>query len=273
MKSIVIALTLLFSNISSALADTANGCTVIVPATPGGTLDIVMRGVQRYNKNIQLDYQPGQFAAPAISRLKQNSDLAVFTPPVMFGRNAPKDPGVELLSVLSIVNVGIFSARHASIEEALKSPKLTLGVPVFGGQTHATALAIKELASDNTEIVAFGGDAKAIPSILNGDIDFYVTGGNAAEQLNALNIKTVNLGPEAKIGKRTVKTYTWFGIWVSKDASPAQRTAINNCLKAAITPQAVVELSNAHTKIVNVTDSKKDQLLKEFLTSVEKYGL
>lgn len=264
-------LALLFTTF--AISTYADTCTIGIATGPGGSQDNIMRTLQKQNKGIQIEYYPGQYSGVAVNKLKQNPEIGLFSNPAMFSSKAAiKDPNIELQKIVAIFSIAVYSHKLNSVDEVLTLKKGTIGLPVLGGGAHIVALELKEL-NPNLEIVAFGSDVKSIPSILNGDVDIYISAINSAEQLNALKIKTLHGTNELNIAGRRIRSYTWIGLWTSKNATADQKESIVKCFDNALTPEFIKENSTPTFSITNITGSRKDTIFKDYISTVEKYAL
>jgi tripartite-type tricarboxylate transporter receptor subunit TctC len=249
----------------------ANTCSIIIPTAPGGTNDLMIRTIQKQNKNITVEYFPGAFNSGAINKVKQNPEIGIFSSMIMFSPMAPiRDPNLDLQQVVVTFPLGIFSAKHKNFDEILSNRKVNIGVSFLGAPGHLAALELKNI-NPNIEIVAFGADVKAFSSIVSGDIDYYITGVNIMEQLIALKVNVVSASTEITVGNKKINTASWFGLWTSKDATEAQRKNIIDCFNQGINSASINDLNSDYVKVVNLTGAKKDAMLKEFINTSEKY--
>lgn len=267
MKKLIFTLLTLF-----ATSTFANTCSIVIPTAPGGSNDMAIKPLQKQNADMIVMYHPGGFNSGGVNKLKQNPEVGLFSNMIMFASQAPiKDPHLDLQKVLLTVPNGVYSAKHKNFDVILTNKKLNVGVAFFGGPAHHVALEMQSI-NPNIEIIPFGADAKAIPSIVMGEIDYYVTGLNIVDQMIGLNINVVSTTPEITVGTKKINTVTWFGLWTSKDATDSQRKQINECFDKGINATSISELTTTYTKVVNITGPKKDAMLKDFISLSEKYG-
>ena len=167
-KFLVPILLFLFS-----LSAWANQCTMILPYPPGGSGDLYGRIIEKQNKDILIQYRPGAFANAGISAIQQNKDWFMLSVANMHSINNPmKNPNVELLKALFVIDSMIITGKDISFNDLL-TKKVNVGIPLPGHTHHTISLVLKQRNPD-LEIIQFGADAKALTSVVNGDIDAYV---------------------------------------------------------------------------------------------------
>lgn len=256
----------------------AQTCKMVIDFPPGGALDSQARLMMKANPNIKtLEYKLGGISTLAIRHLEENKDFMFFGSPSAFGDKSPlKDPPIELLKIVLSAPIYALTNKNITWEQLIKE-KINVGVPGIGTSHHILALQLQEINS-NINIIPTGGDAKALPLIVNKDLDVYLVsstnGFNWASHYNFNIIFTIALGENFRRGGVTLTSVAFNGIFVHKDATAEQKNNVLQCVEDAVTSKIYQEtLTNLKVIPLNIGGKEKDRLLNQYITFMKKYGL
>lgn len=275
LHSILAVLAVSFYATNTAVASTK--CGVVINFPPGGTSDKYARLLQKTNPNWTVEYRVGAFATNAINLLENKKDYVYFGSPVMFGKNNPnKNPPVELYRILIGAPILSLTNTNLSIDD-LFTKKVNIGVPSLGTAHHMIALQLKQ-NNPNIEIISTGGDNKALPILLNGDLDVYLISKTAGQQFvqnfGLKNLQEFKYGESVKFGSVEVESQGFNGLFFHKDATEVQRKAIKQCVDDSLAdPRWKSELIESGADPVDYTGDKKDTLLKKYLNKMTEFNL
>lgn len=261
-----------------SMSSWANLCTMVLPYPPGGSGDLYGRIIEKQNKDILIQYKPGAFASAGVSAVQQNKDWFMLSVANMHSINNPnKNPNVELLKALFVIDSMIITSKDITFADLL-SKKVNVGIPLPGHTHHTISLTIKQKNPD-LEIIQFGADAKALISLLNGDIDAYVIsspiGNEWLKQFPKLKLLAdIPFGQPYKANGVTLESLNFFGVFMSKDATLEQRQYALTCVARAIAqPGYSEEFARIGIKTREFSDKEKDQLLERYIAGIRKVGL
>jgi hypothetical protein len=273
MKNIFFAIILsLFS--FSALAST---CNLVLPFPPGGSGELYGRIFEKHNNNITLHFKPGAYSTVGVSSLEKNKSWFMLGVPNMFSdKNPNKNPNVELVKVLFYIDTMIITSKDISFKNIIED-KVNIGIPLLGHTHHATALYIKE-KNEKAEVIPFGGDAKALPSLLEKDIDAYVISspiGNewikSFPQLKVL--ANIPYGSPFVFKNIKLESVNFFGVFVHKDASSKERDDILKCISdVTLNPKYYEDFNKIGLNPKDFNDNTNTHLEK-YLSVMRKVGL
>ena len=273
MKKLLALMLCLFS-----LSTWANSCLMILPYPPGGSGDLYGRIIEKQNKDIMIQYKPGAFASAGVFAINQNKDSFMLSVANMHSINNPnKNPNVELLKVLFVIDSMILTSKDISFTDLL-SKKVNVGIPLPGHTHHTISLVLNQKNPD-LEVIQFGADAKALISLLNGDIDAYVIsspiGNEWLKQYPKLKqLVDIPFGQPFKSNGVTLESLNFFGVFVSKDATAEQKQNALNCVNRAISqPGYNEDFNRIGIKPREFSDKEKDQLLDRYIQGMRKVGL
>jgi tripartite-type tricarboxylate transporter receptor subunit TctC len=269
---------LLSLGIVSYVSASQPSCGVVINFPPGGTSDSYARLLQKTNPAWKVEYQVGSFAAKAILFLEKNTSYVYFGSPVMFGKNSPdKNPPVELYRILIGAPILTITNKNITIDD-LNDRKLNIGVPSFGTAHHMIALQLKEQNPD-IEIISTGGDNKALPMIMNGDLDLYLVSKPAGLKFltdfeSLTNLIEFKFGTPTKINGVLIKSQGFNGLFIHKNATKEQREFIDQCVNKSLKDPVWAEtLLNQGVDPLDITGENKDAALNEYIDNLKKYGL
>jgi len=256
----------------------ANSCGMILPVSPGGSTDLYGRIIEKQNKDIVIQYKPGAFASAGVFALQQHKDLFMLTVANMHSISNPnKNPNVELLKVLFVIDSMIITSKDIAFADLLNK-KVNVGIPLPGHTHHTISLVLKQKNPD-LEIITFGADAKALISLLNGDIDAYVIsspiGNEWLKQFPKLKLLAdIPFGQPFKSHGVTLESLNFFGVFMNKDATSEQKQNALSCVtRATAQPGYSEEFARIGIKIREFSDKEKDQLLERYIAGMRKVGL
>jgi tripartite-type tricarboxylate transporter receptor subunit TctC len=262
-------------SLNVAYADT---CKMVIDYPPGGALDSQARLMMKANPNIKtLDYKIGGISTLAIRHLEENKEYMFFGSPSAFGDKSPiKDPPIELVKIVLSAPLYAITNKKITWEQLIKE-KINLGIPGIGTSHHVLALQLKDI-NPEINIVPTGGDAKALPLIVNKDLDVYlVSSTNGFNWTNHFNFDTIfiiSLGENFKRGSVSLTSVAFNGIFVHKDASPEQKKNIIKCVEDAVTTKVYQDtLLSLKVTPLNIDGKEKDRLFNQYVNFMKKYGL
>jgi len=272
-----IAATLLAASMSTAFAADANVCNIVIDYPAGGTSDQYVRLLQKNNPNIQIEYRPGGGGALAIHQLNENKNYAWFGSPVFALSNSPvKDPPVELVRILVGAPILAVTNKNITWEQILSGKKINIGVPAIGTSHQLIGLQLKE-HNPNIEVIPTSGDNKALPMVMNGDLDVYLISATAGlkwiDDFKVQNIFTVTYNKPFVKGKVELNYLGFNGIFVHKDATPEQKAHLMACVETATTPKDWQEtLKKMGAEPIDLTGAEKDKAFAKFVQLLRKYN-
>ena len=274
MKKLLITAMMAFAG--SVYAD--NTCKMVIDYPAGGALDNQARLMMKANPNFKnLEYKVGGMSALAIKYLEENKDVLFFGSPAAFGANSPiKNPPIELVKI--VLSAPLYALTNKDITwEQLTKEKINLGIPGLGTSHHVLALQLKEI-NPNINIVPTGGDNKALPLIVNKDLDVYLVsstnGFNWSRDFNLKVIFTISLGENFKRGNASLTSVAFNGIFVHKDATPEQKAHMIKCIEDAVTTNTWKDtLTSLKVTPLNIGGAEKDKLFNQYVGYMKKYGL
>lgn len=276
MKKLLLSLLLSLSSVSPVLAEQLE-CGVVINFPPGGTSDQYARLLQKTNPDWNVEYKVGAFAALAINFLKDNQSFVYFGSPVMFGsKNPDKNPPVELYKILIGAPILMTTGSGITLPD-LATQSLTIGVPSLGTAHHMIALQLQQ-ENPKIRIVPTGGDNKALPLLINGDLDMYLVSKPAGIQFIAgfdsiKSIAEFKFGNPTKVNNLLIESQGFNALFIHKDATQTQRDFIEQCVTKSITdPVWSQTLIEKGADPLNISDNEKDQALKKYIDSLKKYG-
>lgn len=275
MNKLLTSLALAFT-LSTAYAN--DTCKMVIDYPAGGALDNQARLMMKANPNFKnLEYKIGGMSAVAIRHLEENKDTVFFGSPAAFGANSPiKNPPIELVKI--VLSAPLYALTNKDITwEQLTKEKINLGIPGLGTSHHVLALQLKEI-NPEINIVPTGGDNKALPLIVNKDIDVYLVsstnGFNWSRDFNLKVIFTIALGEHFKRGNHTLTSVAFNGMFVHKDATPEQKAHLVKCVEDAVTTGIWKDtLTSLKVTPLNIGGSEKDRLFNQYVGYMKKYGL
>lgn len=260
----------------SMSAHSSNQCGVVIDFPPGGTSDRYARLLQKYNSEYKIEYRTGGMAVPAAMFVRDNPNFIYLGSPVLFGDKSPlKDPPYELYKILIAAPILAVTTKELTASDILKE-KLNIGVPGLGTSHHLIAEQIKS-KNPNIQIVPTGGDAKALPLIVNKDLDIYLV--SATTGLNWLtqfsNIKNpfkVEFGKPTRIADLTLHSVGFNGAFIAKNIAPDLKLKVIDCLETVLKqPGWTTELTDMGAGPVQIGGVEKDKSLNLYVEFLRLY--
>jgi len=276
MKNFILILLLLSSTISLASAN--EKCTLLIPFPPGGASEINARSLQIGNSNIGIEYKPGAYGNSAINYMNKSKNTFLLSPAMMYSANNPnKDLNVKMNRIVFGSSVKIITIKNYTLNDLLTKP-LKIGIHNPGSQFEAFA---KEIKNKNTKIIIVitGSDVKALPMIMNGDLDVYFSTGPNVDAWTKMfdNIKVIGEIPfneTINIGEIKLKNLSFAAIFTNKGLTKEEEIIIDNCLDQATNNQKfseyVIKNNIPHLK---VDKNVSTNLLEEYIKYLQNYGL
>lgn len=256
----------------------AEKCSLVIPWGAGGSSDLAARALQKGNNYIIIDYKPGAYASVAISHLSNNPSTILLSPPVMYSSQNPiKEINVDIVRVMYGFDMSIATGKNINIDD-LFSKKINVGISSFSIPQHAIALELQR-NNPNIQIVTTGNDAKALPLLMNGDIDVYITISHIIKQWtqgfrNINVIKNLPFGENVTVREFNFTNFGFHGVMLHKSASEQQRAHADNCLNLATSSvEFKAEADKLGLKVINAKGSDSDRIVSTYLNIMKKYGL
>lgn len=255
----------------------ASTCGVVIDFPPGGTSDRYARLLQKYNSEYRIEYRTGGMSVPAVNFLGDNPEFIYLGSPVLFGDKSPlKNPPIELYKIL--IGAPILAVTTKSIDwNKLLTDKINIGVPGLGTSHHLIVEQLKEYNS-NIEVVPTGGDSKALPMVINGDLDVYLISATSGlvwldNHKQIKNIFTVEFNKPFIKGNVRLLSIGFNGAFIHKGASPLQRQKAIDCLdKVTNQPGWTDELQKMGAGPVQLIGKEKEDALKLYVETLRKFN-
>lgn len=275
MKSLLFSILISFTNL--AFAD--NRCLLVIPFPPGGASEINARSIQAGNNNIEIEYKPGAYGNSAINYMVQSKNAMMLSPAMMYSVNNPvKDLDITMNRILFGSSVKIVTTKKEINLTDLKHKTLRIGIHNKGSQFEAFAKEIKN-KNPNIIIVITGSDVKALPMLMNGDLDVYFSTGPNIDNWTRMfdNIKVIGEIPfnEAiKIDDISLKNLSFAAIYTKKLLDEQEEKIINQCLDQAVVSnkfKSYIEKNNI--PYIQVDKKSSKDLLDEYKEYLKTYGL
>ena len=269
---------IIFTLLLSTSAFAADTCTLLVPFPPGGSTDLRARAMQLGNPDLNIDHKPGAFGAVAIDQMKKTNNSFLLSPAFMYSAQNPiKDLDIELNRILFAVPLKIITIKDISLEDLADKP-LKVGIPCKGCQMEGLALEIKS-KNPNVSIIPTAGDAKALPMIMNGDLDVYLGIGIMVDRWKSSyeNIKIIGEIPfnkTLKIQNIELINLAFSGIFTKGKIDSSEKAAIENCINKSVTSKEFSEQNKMNSLYyVDISHAESQQILELYLTFMKKHGL
>jgi len=258
----------------------AKSCGVVIEFPPGGAADRYARLLQKYNPEFKVEYRVGASGAMAVHFAGENPDFIYFASPSSFGKASPykTNPPIDLYKIL-IGSSNIAVTGKPSIDlQKLMYGSLNVGIGSFGIPQHVI---VKQLKNFNPKlnIIPTGGDAKALPLIINGELDVYVmsaiSGTAWLDQFKQLkNIMTIDFNKTFVKDDLKVESMGFIGAFIHKNATSSQRQKAIDCLEKAISqPGWTEELKTMNANPVMISGKEKDSVLQKYIDLLKKFDL
>ena len=277
---------------------------LVVPFPPGGGTDILARTVANYlattNKwTVVVDNRPGaggNIGVDATAKsaadgytlvMGQTSNLAIS--PTLYAK-LPYDP-VKDLAPIALVGSGPIAivvkadSPYKTLGDLIAAAKakpgsLTMATPGNGTVAHLAGVRLQKATGATFEHIPYKGAAAAIPDLLGGNVDFYLSSvptlqshvaGGKMRALGVTSAKRSPVFPTVPTVGETVKGFeanTWFGI-LAPAATPQPVLAklnaeINKALKD---PGVRKTIENEGGAVLGGTPEQFAQLIKADMSS------
>ena len=271
-------LSLVFALTMSTASLAAYKCTLLVPFPPGGATDIMSRTLQIGNPDIEVDYKPGAFGSVAINQMNKTSNTFILSPAIMYSAKNPiKNLDIELNRIVFAMPIKILTKKYINLEDIADSP-IKIGVSCKGCPFEGLALEIKD-KNQNVSLIVTGGDAKALPMIMNGDLDIYLTTGVIADNWtnNFKDIKVIGEIPfnkTLKIKDIELENLAHSGIFTKTSLSNEEKNSINNCINKSVTSEEFTnQVKKTNLPYVSLSQTESQQILSKYIAFMRKHGL
>jgi tripartite-type tricarboxylate transporter receptor subunit TctC len=152
-----------------------------------------------------------------------------------------------------------------------------IGIAALGGSGHILAAQFKE-RNPLVTIVPIGGDAKALPLMMNKEIDLDImNSSNGLQWIDNFKFKALF---EIPLGKMSIVknglTLSNYSVWIAfihKDASPEQKKVLVDCLnKVTSSPVWKEELhKTASAPFVQLPGITLDSVIADYVSALKKY--
>ncbi len=260
----------------SVLAQTKDAYPVrpirfVVPYPPGGTTDIVARGIgaklsERWGQQVVVDNRGGAstiIGADAVAKSAPDGYTLLLTTATTMSINPqvfpklPYDPVRDFAPITSAVNVPFVIAAHpsfpaSSVKELIAMAKAKPGAirfstPGTASTNHVAGALLETLAGIKLLHVPYKGSGPAATAVLAGEVDFIITGmGTVASHWKGGKLKILAFGSEKRhpnwpdipsTGEAGLKGYeagTWFGIVTRAGTAPETVRVLNKEIVAAL---------------------------------------
>jgi tripartite-type tricarboxylate transporter receptor subunit TctC len=236
----------------------------IVPYPPGGTTDLIARGIAEklgsaWGQQFVIDNRGGastMIGAEMMARANPDGyTIGLITQTTMsinphVVRKLPYDPARDFAPITQVVYFPYVIAAHASVPYAdmkgmiaqakAKPGTLTYGTPGTGSTNHFGGAMLESLAGIKLLHVPFKGSGPATNAVLGGEVNMVITGAaTVMPHAKAGRLKVLAFADEQRhpnypdipsTGEAGLKGYragTWFGI-VSSSGTPREIVAALN---------------------------------------------
>lgn len=271
MKKSLIAALLSMSLFGAANANT-NSCGMVIGFPPGGAADKVARLFQKYNPDFQIQYKPGANGVLAVRFIAENPGFSYLANPLL------DDTPIELYKILTAPANVVITGKSGIDLDKLVTEKINLGYSVKTTPQYAL---VQQFAKSNPNInlIPVGSDVKALPMLINGDLDAYIaniiSAGPWLEQYKGRlsNILTIEFNKPFVKGNTRVESLGFTGLLIHKNATEVQRQNAIDCLEKSMSqPGFVAELKEWNSNPVMIGGKEKGALLKKYIDLKAKLG-
>lgn len=271
MKKLLTAALFSMTLLGAANASTTS-CGMVIGFPPGGAADKVARLFQKYNPDFRIEYRPGANGVLAIRFMAENPEFSYLANPLI------DDTPVELYKILTAPSNMLITGKSAVDLDKLLTGKVNIG---YANTTIPQYTILQQLANANPNInlIPVGSDIKALPLLINGDLDVYpanvISGMPWLEQYKGRlsNILTLEFNKPFVKGNVRVESLGFTGILLHKNATEAKRQQAINCLEKAMSqPGMTEELKEWNSNPVMIGGKEKDALLKKYIDLKNKLG-
>ena len=253
----------------------------VVPYPPGGTTDIVARGIgaklsERFGQQVVVDNRGGAstiIGAEAVAKSAPDGYTLLLTTATTMSINPqvypklPYDPVRDFAPISSAVYVPFVIAANPSvpantIQELIALAKAKPGTikystPGNASSNHVAGALLESMAGIKLLHVPYKGSGPAATAVLTGEVQFVITGiGTLVSQWKAGKLKVLAIGSDKRhpnwpdlpsTGEAGLKGYaagTWFGV-----------------VTRAGTPRAIIDKLNKEIVAALASPDLKDRLV------------
>ncbi len=255
----------------------------VVPYPPGGTTDIVARGIgmklaERFGHQVVIDNRGGastMIGAEAVAKSAPDGYTLLLTTATTMSINPqvvaklPYDPVRDFAPITFAVNVPFMIAAHPSvpantIPELISLAKSKPGTikystPGLASSNHVAGALLESMTGIKLLHIPYKGSGPATAAALGGEVDIVITGiATVAPQWKAGKLKILAIGADQRhpgwpeipsTGEAGLKGYyagTWFGV-VTRAGTP--RPIIDKLNREAVAALSGGELKDRLTSI------------------------
>jgi tripartite-type tricarboxylate transporter receptor subunit TctC len=278
---------------------------LIVPFPPAGGTDILSRTVANYltttNKwTVVVDNRPGaggNIGVDAVAKsppdgytlvMGQTSNLAIS--PTLYGK-LNYDP-VKDLEPVALVGSGPIAivvradSPYKTLGDLLAAAKakpgtITMASPGNGTVAHLTGVRLQKLSGAKFEHVPYKGAGGAIPDLLGGSVDFFLSSvptlaaqvhGGKMRALAVTSTKRVAVLPDVptvnEAGVKGFEANTWFGILAPANTPKPVIAKLNTEINKALKDPAVRKaIENEGGEVLGGTPEQFSKLIKSDMAS------
>ena len=253
----------------------------VVPYPPGGTTDIVARGIgaklaERFGQQVVVDNRGGAstiIGAEAVAKAAPDGYTLLLTTATTMSINPqvypklPYDAVRDFAPISSAVYVPFVIAAHPSVPANNMSELIALAkrapgtikysTPGNASSNHVAGALLESMAGIKLLHIPYKGSGPAATAVLTGEVQFVITGiGTLVSQWKAGKLKVLAIGADKRhpnwpdlpsTGEAGLKGYeagTWFGV-----------------VTRAGTPRPIIDKLNKETVAALATPDLKDRLV------------
>jgi hypothetical protein len=262
---------LLVLSLFGAANASTNKCGMLIGFAPGGAADKVARLFQKYNPDFRIEYKPGGNGVIAVNYLADHTDYVYLANPAI------DDTPIEVYKILSAPSNIVVTGKSTVDLDKLLTGKISIGYATTTTPGYVIAQQLAK-ANPNSILVPTVSDVKALPMLINGDLDVYVaniiSAGSWTEQFPQLkNVLTIEFNKPFVKGNIKVESLGFTGLLLHKNASEANRQHAINCVEKALShPGLVEELKAWNSNPVLIGGKEKDLITKRFIELRHRLG-
>lgn len=273
LASVIVCATTAVSQVSaqSAASYPSKPLRFVVPYPPGGTTDIVARGIgqklsERFGQQVVIDNRGGAstvIGAEAVAKSPPDGYTLLLATATTLSINPqvfpklPYDPVRDFAPISSAVYVPFVIAAHPSLAASSIAELIALGkaqpgsirysTPGTASSNHLAGALLESLAGIKLLHVPYKGSGPAATAVLTSEVQFVITGiGTLVTHWKAGKLKVLAMGSEKRhpnwpdipsTGEAGLKGYragTWFGVVTRAGTPRAVIDSLNREVVAAL---------------------------------------